>query len=94
MLRVESKVKTKVEPALKESRLSAALNWMGRLFQRRGATEQKAWSPMVQSLVVGTRSSRLPANLRVRGEDCGLMSSCRSGGVFILMHLWMRSMIL
>ncbi|TNN77098.1 hypothetical protein EYF80_012736 [Liparis tanakae] len=35
-------------------------------FHKRGAAEQKARSPMVRSLVLGTRRSELPVDLRAR----------------------------
>ncbi|CAB1441250.1 unnamed protein product, partial [Pleuronectes platessa] len=50
--------------------------WSGRPFHRRGAAEQKARSPMVRSLVFGTRRSELLVDLRVRVEVWGVMSSC------------------
>ncbi|CAB1438180.1 unnamed protein product [Pleuronectes platessa] len=53
--------------------------WSGRPFHRRGAAEQKARSPMVRSLVLGTRRSELLVDLRVRVEVWGVMSSCRPG---------------
>ena len=46
-------------PALKESSVCVALRWSGRLFHKRGAAEQKALSPMVRSLVLGTQRSEL-----------------------------------
>ena len=57
-----------------------ALSWVGRLFQRRGAAEQKARSPMVESLVLGTWRSRVFVDLRVRVVDCRVMSSWRYVG--------------
>ena len=57
-----------------------ALSWVGRLFQRRGAAEQKALSPMVESLVLWTWRSRVFVDLRVRVEDCRVMSSWRYVG--------------
>lgn len=45
---------------------------------------------MVQTLMVGTRKSRLPAALKVLVEDYGGISSCRSGAT-ALMCLWVSS---
>ncbi|CAB1448937.1 unnamed protein product [Pleuronectes platessa] len=49
-----------------------------RPFHRRGTAEQKARSPMVRSLVLGTQRSELLVDLRVRVEVWGVMSSCRN----------------
>ena len=38
--------------------------------------QQKARSPTVERLVLAARRRRLPADLRVRVEDCGVMSPC------------------
>ena len=51
-------------PVLKESSVCVALRWSGRLFHKRGAAEQKARSPIVRSLVLGTRGSKLFEDLR------------------------------
>ena len=63
--------KNAFRPDLKESSVCVALRWSGRLFHKRGAAEQKARSPMVQSLVLGTRRSELFADLRVQVEVWG-----------------------
>src|SRR4029434_4507824 len=64
-------------PVLKESSACVALRWSGRLFHKRGAAEQKARSPMVQSFVLGTRRSELFEDLRVQVEVRGVIHSCR-----------------
>lgn len=59
-----------LRPHLKASTDCSVLRWFGRAFHRLGAAEQKAQSPIVQSLVLGGFRRYVETEWRVRVEHC------------------------
>jgi len=52
--------------SFKEGRVGDCRMWMGRVFQREGTATEKALSPQVPSLVLGTDKQFVSADLRRR----------------------------
>jgi len=65
---------------LKASAVCGALKWSGRVFHSLGSAEEKARSPMVQSVVLGTWRVVLVAERRVHEEIWGVRNSLRYWG--------------
>lgn len=62
-----------LRPHLRESTDCGVGRWSGRTFHRLGEAEQKARSPIIQSLVLGFRRYA-ETEQRVRVEHCGVRS--------------------
>ena len=79
---------------LKMSRVSDLFTVSGRLFHRTGAAFWKHLSPYVDSLVLGTTSSDMPADLRGRGGSYMHSMSRTYAGARLFSALYVKSRIL